>query len=417
MSRTTSLINLGVAILAMAGVLGIIALLTGGSYFMITDQSTTVATPIPALEVTVAATGSSSTATPEPTAVPETSPSPLPVEPTDSATETETATPTEDVMPTAQPAGDQPSPADECPPATAESQRLYNPQHGYCLLYPAEYKVEKPTAEETILVIGGLLNPSDPRVSINVRPADGRSTSEIADQKVAEVGAVASIERSPITLAGETAVRLNGLPGQDTYRQLIAVHEGQAFTLTFAPLNTEASAGLEVLYTQIVDTFTFITPTVGDFEECLQATEQTQLLRHDDHRYCLLLPAEYQSEQPSDNETVIYVDSLLNSGRPRLFTEVTEAGDKTAAEVADELLADLGPGFEIERSFGLTVGYEVADQFDNVPGQDISRLVLVVHDGRLYKLTFTPASEDAGEVYEEMEALYDLVVKSFRFLP
>jgi hypothetical protein len=210
---------------------------------------------------------------------------------------------------------------------------------------------------------------------------------------------------------------LDGLPGQDTYRQLIVIHDDQQFMLAFSPLDTDVSTGLEALYTQVVDTFALVPPAVGEFEDCLQPAEGAQLLRQESQGFCLLLPAEYQSEQPNDNETVIYVESLLNTGRPRLFIQVSDAADKTAGDVANELLADLGPGFDIERYIGLTLGYEIAEQLDNVPGQDISRVLLVVHDGRLYKLTFVPASEDAGEVYEEMLSLHDLVVRSFRFLP
>ena len=43
--------------------------------------------------------------------------------------------------------------------------------------------------------------------------------------------------------------------------------------------------------------------------------------------------------------------------------------------------------------------------------------MLVEHGGRLYKLTIAPASEDAGQVYSEMETLFEPVVRSFRFLP
>jgi hypothetical protein len=131
----------------------------------------------------------------------------------------------------------------------------------------------------------------------------------------------------------------------------------------------------------------------------------------------LLLPDGYETEQLGQNKTTVYVDSPLNSGRPRLFIEVTEVGEKTAVDVADDLLADLGPESGVMRTFGLTVGYEVAEQLDNVPGQDVSRVVLVVHNGRLYKLTFISGNKPVGENDEEMEALYDLVVKSFRFLP
>jgi hypothetical protein len=53
---------------------------------------------------------------------------------------------------------------------------------------------------------------------------------------------------------------------------------------------------------------------------------------------------------------------------------------------------------------------------ENVPGQDVSRQALVVHGDRVYKLTFVPADQAAGEVYAQMEALYTTVVNSFRFL-
>ena len=65
------------------------------------------------------------------------------------------------------------------------------------------------------------------------------------------------------------------------------------------------------------------------------------------------------------------------------------------------------PGFAIDRPFGVTLGYEPAVRLDGVPGQNLSRQVIVVHDGRAYKLVFVLADEAQGEVYHEMEALYD----------
>ncbi len=74
------------------------------------------------------------------------------------------------------------------------------------------------------------------------------------------------------------------------------------------------------------------------------------------------------------------------------------------------------PGYAVERTFGLSVGYEPAWVLENVPGQDIGRQVLVVHDGQLYTFTFVPADPSAGDVYAQMEMLYTTVVNSFRFL-
>jgi hypothetical protein len=56
-----------------------------------------------------------------------------------------------------------------------------------------------------------------------------------------------------------------------------------------------------------------------------------------------------------------------------------------------------------------------ANQFEQVPMQDLSRQVVLVRDGRLYTLTFIP-DDPAADAYVEMQALYDLVLDSFSFL-
>jgi hypothetical protein len=51
------------------------------------------------------------------------------------------------------------------------------------------------------------------------------------------------------------------------------------------------------------------------------------------------------------------------------------------------------PGCAIVRPFGVTLGYEPAARLDSVPGQDLSRQMIAVHDGRIYKLVFVSANE------------------------
>ena len=62
-----------------------------------------------------------------------------------------------------------------------------------------------------------------------------------------------------------------------------------------------------------------------------------------------------------------------------------------------------------------TIAGQEAVVLDGVPGQDINRQIMIVRNGRLYQLTFVPASEDAGEVYARMEQLYQKVVDSLNF--
>jgi hypothetical protein len=50
-----------------------------------------------------------------------------------------------------------------------------------------------------------------------------------------------------------------------------------------------------------------------------------------------------------------------------------------------------------------------------MPGQDISRVVLVGHRGHLYELTFPPADR-GNESYTHLEARFSSVTGSWHFL-
>jgi hypothetical protein len=105
---------------------------------------------------------------------------------------------------------------------------------------------------------------------------------------------------------------------------------------------------------------------------------------------------------------------------PKLFVRIEDANGQTAQEIAEALVAEFDanvPGHRIERSFGTTIGFEVAERLDNVPGQDIGRVLIAVHGPRAYRLTFVPADPEDAELYAQTNALYDLVLRSFRFLP
>jgi hypothetical protein len=95
--------------------------------------------------------------------------------------------------------------------------------------------------------------------------------------------------------------------------------------------------------------------------------------------------------------------------------EVSDAGGRTAGEIADEAVAQAG--FEIERST-MSIAGERAVVLNGVPGQDLLRDVLIVHDDRLYRLRFVqPYPDDPPETVERFETLYDMVIGSLTFLP
>lgn len=182
--------------------------------------------------------------------------------------------------------------------------------------------------------------------------------------------------------------------------------------LIFAALSLSACA-----VAGVGDSGTETVPQGGTTADvCPSPSAGTQLLRNEAFGYCLLYPNGYDVEQPNENETVLVVGSLLNVEQPRAYIEVREAAGRSAAQVAEESVATLPSGFEVERA-GLTIGGVEAVVLDRMPGQDINRQVVMVHGGRLYILTFALADEAAGDTYQKMEKLYTTVIDSFRFLP
>jgi hypothetical protein len=148
-----------------------------------------------------------------------------------------------------------------CPSAEDGAAAYANDDHGYCLLYPANYIVEQPNADETVFVIDSIMNHTDPRASITVVPANGRTAAQAADEMLEGLDMDAfNIERAETSLGGEAAIMLDSMPGQDINRQLFAVHGGMLFHLYFTPFDTslgENYARAENLYNRVTASFVF----------------------------------------------------------------------------------------------------------------------------------------------------------------
>jgi hypothetical protein len=314
-------------------------------------------------------------------------------------------------------------PTAACPPVTDETRLLWLPAHGYCLLYPIGYKVEKPNEMQTDLVIGSLLNVQGPRVSIVVEQAAGRTVGAVADQLLADLPDF-DIQRGEANLGGTEAIVLDGLPGQEINRRVIAEHDGRLYQFTFTPADQglgDVYERMEALYAGVLASFTFIPVSIESSlgQDCLEAKANEQPLTYAAYNFCLLSPIGYAVDEPSANRIVLYVGSLLGVEHAKAFIEVSDAGGRAAEQIAADLASELEasmPGYTAELNFGLSVGYEPAWVLEKVPGQDISRQVIVVHDDQLYRLTFVPADVQVGDAYAQMESLYSLVINSFRFL-
>jgi hypothetical protein len=150
-----------------------------------------------------------------------------------------------------------------CPAATADTQLLKNEERGYCLLYPADYLAEQPNPDETVFTKDSLQNVEDGRASIQVSDASGRAAPEIASGIVREIAATLpgwGLRQSTLRLDGETAIVLDNVPGHDPSRQVVLVHGGRFYLLTFVPTEPTQSGKyqeMEKIYKTIVESFRF----------------------------------------------------------------------------------------------------------------------------------------------------------------
>jgi len=307
---------------------------------------------------------------------------------------------------------------------------LNYPAEGFCFLYPEQYQVFQTDDNSSItLYVRSLLNTEAPAFSVEYQPSDGRSLEEVASQYIADYAFPETVPQET-TLGGEPAVLIDNLPGQDTSRRVITLHNDVVYQLSVIRIGAdygEVGEEAEALFTQITTSFEFIPvekdkPLVAG-PECPTQVEASLLYTNEVVGYCLLLPADYQvleiSTEAGNNEMAFYLDSIQDATHPRLWIKVTDAKGASLEEATQAHKAELEKGFEgfdIVWSFGYMLDGIPANQFDQVPGQDLSRQLIMVHNDQVYLLTFTPDDPEAGEVYNEMEAMYGMVVDSFSFL-
>ncbi|MBK8905826.1 MAG: hypothetical protein IPM53_31885 [Anaerolineaceae bacterium] len=348
----------------------------------------------------------------EPTAEPADAPTSEPlIEPT--AVPTEAEAPAEDLT------------AANCPEATAGTHQLIDAANGICFLFPGNYDVIQSETGDLTLYVKSPLNTEAPLATVRVVKMDGRSIQELVPDYPSDAD-LAAMSFLTIDLGGEQATVLDILPGQDINRRIFAVHNDRLIDIMIARIGEEygeVGQQAEALFQTITESFRFIA-VEPDAElvagpECPTAGEGQVLYTNAEDGFCLLLPEKYTVDDTltteTGTETAVFVESIMNTAEPKLFITVEPANGRTLEEVTtarQEEFAD----FEVMFSFGYMLDGVPANQFDQLPGQDLNRQVVLVHNDRFYTLTFVPDDPGMPEVYAEMQTLYDLVMDSFSFL-
>jgi len=147
---------------------------------------------------------------------------------------------------------------------------------------------------------------------------------------------------------------------------------------------------------------------------CVEAEPGTKQLIYAAQGVCFLYPDNYEVFQVDDGSLTLYMDSLLNTEAPLASIQFKALDGRTLQEV----IPDYPSNAELATMSLLTIdlGGEIATVLDNIPGQDINRRVIALHEGRIIDIMIARFGPEYGDVGEQAEALYTMITDSFHFI-
>jgi len=144
---------------------------------------------------------------------------------------------------------------------SSDSDRL-----GLCFSYPQGY-TQLPN-NETVEIVA-----SDPPGTdtnglfwLEISDSYDRTAEKIADEDMTFAAGL-DVGRWTVTLDGEQAVVLDGMPGQDFQRRVYVVHEQTLYVLAFMPTRSEnkvANDQMEALYTAVTSSWAWSPCSAGE---------------------------------------------------------------------------------------------------------------------------------------------------------
>jgi hypothetical protein len=147
---------------------------------------------------------------------------------------------------------------------------------------------------------------------------------------------------------------------------------------------------------------------------CVEAEPGTKQLIYAAQGVCFLYPDNYEVFQVDDGSLTLYVDSLLNTEAPLASIQFKPLEGRSIQEVIPDYPSDA----ESAAMSFLTIdlGEEMATVLDNLPGQDINRRVIALHEGRIIDIMIARFGPEYGVVGKQAEALYTMITDSFQFI-
>ena len=130
-------------------------------------------------------------------------------------------------------------------------------QLGLCFSYPQGYRHLHGT--DSVEIVAPDITGSDVKglFWLEISDSYNRTAEKIADQEMTYAAGL-NVGRWTVTLDGEQAVVLDGMPGQDFQRRVYVVHQQTLYILAFMPTRSENKAAgdqMEALYAAVTNSW------------------------------------------------------------------------------------------------------------------------------------------------------------------
>jgi hypothetical protein len=149
---------------------------------------------------------------------------------------------------------------------------FYSPENGFCFAYPASFTLGE-TSPVRSEVYGPPLDDNAEALRaallLEIQPgAGGQDLQAVVDNYLVQFEgmAVPEIARTPMTLGGEPAERLEVVPGREGSRDVFMLHGSTLFHLMFSPSVRDfpqAADAVDNLFLTVTSSFTFL-PAAGN---------------------------------------------------------------------------------------------------------------------------------------------------------
>jgi hypothetical protein len=153
-----------------------------------------------------------------------------------------------------------------CPKAAPGAHQAIDATRGICLLYPDNFEVYEygDGIGYTLVILSLMGNHESPVIWLTFEPANGRSLEEVTTRCLTDYAfpeMFPETQSQAIALGNEPASMLDILPGQDTNRRIIAIHDDRVIDIVIDHIGKNYGAAgkqAEAAYNMIINSFHFI---------------------------------------------------------------------------------------------------------------------------------------------------------------